>query len=69
MAYASRNLKTSEKAYVVIEKECLALVLVIQKFHKYIYGTAFTVETDHQSLSYFNKAKLSNPKLMLWALI
>ena len=62
--YASRKLKTSEKAYAVIVKECLALVWGIQKFHRYIYGTAFTVETDHQPLSYFNKAKLSNPRLM-----
>ena len=57
MAYASRKLKTSEKAYRVIEKECLALVWGIQKCHRYINGTAFTVETDHQLLSYLNKAK------------
>ena len=52
VAYTSRKLKTSEKAYVVIEKECLALVWCIQKSHRYIYGTVFTVETDHQPLSY-----------------
>ena len=54
----------SEKAYAVIEKECLALVWGIQKFHRYIYGAAFTVETDHQPLSFLNKAKLSNPRLI-----
>ena len=68
LAYASRKLKTSEKAYAIIEKECLALVWGIQKFHRYIYGTAFTVETDHQPLSYLYKVKLSNPRLMRWAL-
>ena len=45
VACASRTHKTSEKAYAVIEKECLALVWGIQKFHRYIYGTALTVET------------------------
>ena len=40
----------------------------IQKFHRYLYGTAFTIETDHQPLSYLNKAKLTNSTLMRWAL-
>ena len=40
VAYARRKLKTSEKAYVVIEKECTVLVWGIQKFHRHIYGTA-----------------------------
>ena len=68
VAYASRKLKTSEKAYAVIEKECLDLVWGIQKFHRCIYDTAFMVETDYQPLSYLKKAKLSNPRLMRWAL-
>ena len=68
IAYASRKLKPSEKSYAVIEKECLALVWAVQKFHRYLYGTAFTIETDHQPLSYFNKAKLTNSRLMRWAL-
>ena len=68
VTYDSRKLKTNEKAYVVIEKECFALVWEIQKFHRYIYGTAFLVTTVHQPLSYLNKTKLSNPRLMRWAL-
>ena len=42
LAYASRKLKPSEKSYAVKEKECLAQVLTVQKFHRYLYGTAFT---------------------------
>ena len=55
VTYDSRKLKTSEKADADIEKECLALTWGIQKFHRYIYGTAFIVETDHQPLSYLTK--------------
>ena len=68
IAYASRKLKPSEKSYAVIEKECLALIWAVQKFHRYLYSTALTVETDHQPLSYLNKAKLTNSRLMRWAL-
>ena len=68
IAYASRKLKPSEKSYAVVEKECLALVWAVQKFHSYLYGTEITMETDHQPLSYFNKAKLTNSGPMRWAL-
>ena len=69
VAYASRKLKKSERSYAVIEKECLALVWAVQKFSRYLYGTPFTVETDHCPLKYLNEAKLKNARLMRWALI
>ena len=70
VAYASWKLKQSERAYAVIEKECLALVWAVQKFHKYmyLYGTTFSIETDHYPLRYLNEAKLKNARLMRWAL-
>ena len=37
IAFASRKLKPSEKSYAIIEKEW-----AVQKFHRYLYGTAFT---------------------------
>ncbi|XP_052717957.1 uncharacterized protein LOC128190087 [Crassostrea angulata] len=68
VAYASRKLQPREKAYAVIEKECLAVVWGIQKFHQYLYGREFLLETDHQPLTYLNKAKTENSRLMRWAL-
>lgn len=68
VAYASRKLKNSEKSYAVIEKECLAVVWGIQKFHQYLYGQEFILETDHQPLTYLNKSKTENSRLMRWAL-
>ena len=57
IAYASRKLQPREKSYAVIEKECLAVVWGIQKFHQYLYGREFVLETDHQPLTYLNKSK------------
>ena len=68
IAYASRKLKPSEEHYATIEKECLAIIWAIQKFHNYLYGREFILETDHHPLVYLNKTKMSNPRLMRWAL-
>ena len=69
VAYASRKLLPKEESYATVEKECLALIWAIQKFQRYLYGKYFIVETDHQPLLYLNKAKVSNARLMRWALL
>lgn len=69
VAYASRKLLPREESYATVEKECLALVWSVQKFQRYLYGKHFVVETDHQPLLYLNKAKVSNARLMRWALL
>ena len=68
VCYASKKLLDREKHYSVIEKECLAIVWSVQKFQSYLYGKEFSLETDHQPLTYLNKAKVANARLMRWAL-
>lgn len=68
VAYVSRKLLEREKAYSVIEKECLAIVWCLQKLQVYIYGRMFVLQTDHQPLSYLQQAKVNNGRLMRWAL-
>nr|XP_022307941.1 uncharacterized protein LOC111113940 [Crassostrea virginica] len=68
IAYASRKLKECECKYATVEKECLAIVWAIQKFQQYLYGHEFILETDHSPLVYLNKSKVTNPRLMRWAL-
>lgn len=48
--FVSRALTDTEKGYSVIDKEALGVVYALKKFYPYIYGTKFTIRTDHRPL-------------------
>lgn len=48
--HASRTLTVTEKNYNQIEKGAIALMLVVRRFHKMLYGRNFTLETCHRPL-------------------
>ncbi|CAC5387865.1 unnamed protein product [Mytilus coruscus] len=50
IAYTSRTLTSAEKNYSVLEKESLAIIFGIKKFHQYLYGHPITIITDHKPL-------------------
>ncbi|XP_053406591.1 uncharacterized protein LOC128559314 [Mercenaria mercenaria] len=68
IAYASKKLLKREKNYSVIERECLAMVFGIKKFHKYLYGQQFELQTDHAPLTYIQRCKVESGRIMRWAL-
>lgn len=63
VAFGSRALAPTERGYAQIEKECLAIVFGMEKFHHYTYGRKVTVQSDHKPLENIHrKPLLSAPK-------
>ena len=52
LAFASRTLSTAERKYSQLEKEGLAVVFAVKKFHQYLSGRHFTIYSDYQPLKY-----------------
>ncbi|PIO61753.1 hypothetical protein TELCIR_16715 [Teladorsagia circumcincta] len=48
--HVSRCLTPAQKDYSQIEKEALALILAVQKFHCFVHRRHFTLKTDHKPL-------------------
>ena len=48
--FASRALTGAEKNYQNLERECLAMIWGMEKFHHCLYGKQFTLETDQKPL-------------------
>ena len=50
IGYTSRSLSKAERNYSQIEREALALVFGVRKFHSYLIGHCFELVTDHKPL-------------------
>ena len=50
LSYASRALSTTECEYAQIEKECLAIVFSLERFHQYTFGRKTIIHSDHKPL-------------------
>ena len=50
VCYASRALTKTEQNYQNLEREALGTILGMEKFHYFLYGKEFTLETDQKPL-------------------
>ncbi|KAL8614201.1 hypothetical protein ACOMHN_026418 [Nucella lapillus] len=63
VAFVSRKLLPRESRYSTIERECLAIVWVVTKLGRYLWG-----RTDHRPLTYLRSSVFRNSRVMRWAL-
>ena len=66
--FASRLLSTSEINYSTTDKESLAVIWSVQKFHMYLMSKPFRIFTDHKALSWLHTKEKLPPRLMRFAL-
>lgn len=74
IAFASKTLSPAEKNYAQLEREALAIIFGIKKFHKYLYARKFELVTDHAPLTviFGEKKSISTTaaiRLQRWAVL
>ncbi|KAL0151831.1 hypothetical protein M9458_052832 [Cirrhinus mrigala] len=72
IGFASRTLNEAEKKYSQLDKEGLAVIFGVKKFHTYVFGRPFTIVTDHKPLiALFNELRevpqMASPRIQRWA--
>ncbi len=66
LGYFSKKLNLTEGRYSATDKEALAVVLACRHFHHYLWGTKFTILTDHQPLTSISKKKTKSARMNRW---
>ena len=60
IAFDSNALTETECQYANIEREMLAALFGAERFHTYIYGQSFTIESDHKPLESISRKNLAD---------
>lgn len=69
VAYQSSKLNKHQLSYSTVEKELLSIVTAIKKFECYLYGgPSLKIFTDHNPLTFLERNKTSNQRLLRWSL-
>ena len=63
IGFASRTLSPAEKKCSQLDKEALAIIFRVTRFHQYVYGRHFTLYTDHKPLTHLFHPSKSIPQM------
>ncbi|XP_063846193.1 uncharacterized protein LOC135092012 [Scylla paramamosain] len=70
VAYHSEKFNIHQKNYSTIEKELLAIISAIKKFEYYLQSNTqpLQIYTDHNPLTFLNRNRFTNQRLLRWSL-
>jgi hypothetical protein len=66
IAFESHPIKGKNLHKPIYDKEMLAILHALKKWHPYLMGRHFKVKTDHDSLKYFLEQRLSLEEKQKW---
>lgn len=67
ICFAGSSLSDSQRNYPATKKELLAIVFALKKFREWLWGSHFTLYTDHMSLIYLFDNSNENLMFSNWA--
>ena len=63
----------AERNYSQLDKEALAIVFGVKRFHGYLFGRHFTILSDHKPLEHFRETSathlMASARMQRWALL
>lgn len=70
IAFASRSLSKLERKYSQVEREALALIFAVERFHQYVYGKRFKLYSDAKAIVfiYGGNSTKSPARIERWGL-
>ena len=74
IAFYSRSLSDAETRYSQTDREALAVVTGVKKFHYFLAGRTFTIQSDHKPLLGLRGEQkplsaMASPRMVRWALL
>ena len=67
--FVSKNLSPAKLNYTVTEKEFLAVVHAINKFHHYLIGYEVFVHTNHSAIRFLMNKPITNGRVTRWLML
>ncbi len=67
VAFLSEKMSPAECNYGIGDKELLAIIACLEKWHMYLHGTSFVIYTDHHNLQNLGTKALLNRRQARWA--